>query len=179
MKNIDCEKCPHTGYCPDKGTPSACKDEKVLDKKIKWNELEINHGNGVISVINLLNKCQCNKVVNCMIYKQLHIKEQENIALQKQADKLKEKVQAYKEDRFCQGGCAVYQFDKIKELQSEKQLLFESLENIAKEIIITTPRSGNVVAYSIPNAQKVYEILLELDTKQIKESVSGNEYNLL
>lgn len=32
---------------------------------------------------------------------------------------LKQQLDAYKHDRFCQGGCTVYQFDKIKELKQQ------------------------------------------------------------
>lgn len=32
QKNTDCEKCPHIGYCPDKGTENECSKQA---KKIK------------------------------------------------------------------------------------------------------------------------------------------------
>ena len=54
------------------------------------------------------SKKMCANVTNCY-YKQLQT--------------AKEELQAYKEDRFCQDGCTVYQFDKIKQLKEENEKL--------------------------------------------------------
>ena len=43
--------------------------------------------------------------------------------LSQQLKACKEELQAYKEDRFCQGGCTIYQFDKIKQLKEENEKL--------------------------------------------------------
>lgn len=52
---------------------------------------------------------------------QLEEKEQEN-------NKLKEKIKAYQEDRFCQGGCVVYQYDKIHKLKQALNEIEEYIE---------------------------------------------------
>lgn len=46
----------------------------------------------------------------------------------------KKELQAYKEDKFCQGGCAVYQFDKIEELKSELVKLNATLKEKEESI---------------------------------------------
>lgn len=53
--------------------------------------------------------CNCHQNPDCH-YKQLRRKEQE-------CKELRKKVEDYKHDRFCQGGCAVYQYDKIHKLK--------------------------------------------------------------
>jgi predicted ribosome quality control (RQC) complex YloA/Tae2 family protein len=52
--------------------------------------------------------------------------------LKQQLQACKEELQAYKEDRFCQGGCTVYQFDKIKQLKEENEKLKGRNEHLEK-----------------------------------------------
>lgn len=48
---------------------------------------------------------------------------------EQECEKLKETVKAYQEDRFCQGGCAIYQYDKIHKLTEA----LEEIEEIANK----------------------------------------------
>ncbi len=64
--------------------------------------------------------------------------EKENEALlkfkeiqEKELLELKEKIKAYQEDRFCQGGCAIYQYDKIHKLTQA----LDSIENICRNVL--------------------------------------------
>ena len=77
-------------------------------------------------------KCVKNGTYPCFIEKEFLLKQQ--------LQACKEELQAYKEDRFCQGGCTVYQFDKIKQLKEENETLTqqnkqmkEALENVKFE----------------------------------------------
>lgn len=45
--------------------------------------------------------------------------------MEQQAKQLQEQVKAYQHDRFCQGGCAVYQYDKINKYKEFFQDIFE------------------------------------------------------
>lgn len=64
---------------------------------------------------------------------QCYYKQREQFKIEN--EKLKAKIQEYVEDRFCQGGCAIYQFDKIEELKQKNQELDKCIEDI-KEIIM-------------------------------------------
>ena len=71
---------------------------------------------------NIFQKCISKNKEKCILLKneQLHNKIDN---LEQQLKACKEELQAYKEDRFCQGGCTIYQFDKIKQLKEENEKL--------------------------------------------------------
>lgn len=83
---------------------------------------------------------------DCEIYdlkSQLQAKEQE-------CEELKEKIKAYQEDRFCQGGCAIYQYDKIHKLT-------QTLDKIEEFCIVY---SNNHDTY-----ETVYKYILDIINK--------------
>lgn len=43
---------------------------------------------------------------------------------------LQEQVKAYRDDRFCQGGCAVYQYDKIHAMHKAFSYTHEKLQDL-------------------------------------------------
>lgn len=57
-----------------------------------------------------------------------------NKQLQEENEKLKETIRAYQEDRFCQGGCAIYQYDKIHKLTQALEEKEQECEQYKKEI---------------------------------------------
>ena len=98
---------------------------------------------------------KCIKNPNCYFKQNLALKE-ENEKLTQIVNKalddkdrlldkntaLKKELQAYKEDRFCQGGCVVYQYDKIKALKEKLKVAVEALKRI-KELKATCIQSYN------------------------------------
>ena len=66
---------------------------------------------------------ECEKLKNTIQLQnqmQMEVVEEKNQEIEKlkrkehECEELKETIRAYQEDRFCQGGCAIYQFDKIQ-----------------------------------------------------------------
>ena len=68
---------------------------------------------------------------------------------------LETQLQAYKEDRFCQGGCVVYQYDKIRNLTAENKRLREALEKINKVKLYNMPV---IQGYGEKNYLKWYDL---------------------
>lgn len=71
----------------------------------------------------------CTENNNCRLQKALD----ELLQLKAENEKLEETVKTYKEDRFCQGGCAIYQYDKIRDLTQKLEKAREYFNKIIED----------------------------------------------
>ena len=126
--SCDCKSNPN---CHFKQLARAKKENEELRNKLNSNIERMNEQNE-----KLHNE---NKELKAQLEQQ-----------KKENEELKEKIKAYQEDRFCQGGCAIYQYDKIHKLT-------QTLEKIEEFCIVY---SSNHDAY-----ETVYKQILDIINK--------------
>lgn len=81
--------------------------------------------------------------------------------MEQQVKQLQEQVKAYQHDRFCQGGCAIYQYDKINKYKEFFKDIFENITLVKSYLVAMGVDNKSTVFHCIEDIQSQCECALD------------------